>query len=272
MTKLNRRDWLVGSAAAALATQAPGGAIAKNASRTVELDVRQASRPIDRFFDLSVGADFPGTTMRDANLEQMATSVNELGFRYTRLHNIFADDLGTVKMVDNKLVYDWTKIDYLYDRLLKIGIRPFVELGFTPDVMKTSDQTIFYWKGNTSPPRLDLWKQLIDAFTRHMIERHGIDEVSSWYFEIWNEPNLKDFWQYADQEAYFALYGVSARTLKSIDSRLRVGGPSTAGAGLGAGIPSLYKSNKYARRFCDHAYLWRTRRLFGRAGTAGHQA
>lgn len=183
-------------------------------TRQVELDVRRATKPIDRFFALSVGADYSGVTIRDANQVQLKIAAEELGFRYIRFHDIFHDALGTVKMADDKLVYDWTKIDALYDNFLKMGIKPFIELGFTPAAMKTSDQTIFYWKGNTSQPRLDLWKQLIDAFTRHLIDRYGIDEVRTWYFEVWNEPNLDGFWQYGDQEAYFALYGVTARTLK----------------------------------------------------------
>ncbi|CAL4869769.1 Beta-xylosidase (plasmid) [Asticcacaulis sp. MM231] len=227
------------------------GALAKPAgTRLVDLDVRQATRPIDRFFDLSVGADYSGTTIRDANLAQLKITCDELGFRYIRLHDIFHDDLGTVKMVDNKLVYDWTKIDYLYDAFLKMGIRPFVELGFTPSAMKSSDQTIFYWKGNTSHPRLDLWEQLIDTFARHLIARYGIDEVRSWYFEVWNEPNLDGFWQYGDQEAYFALYGVTARTLKAVDAKLRVGGPSTAGA---AWVPELLAYAKATNTPVDFA-------------------
>lgn len=220
------------------------------AERRVELDVSKATQPVDRFYDLSVGADYPGTTIRDANLAQLETAADELGFRYIRFHDIFHDELGTVKMVDNKLVYDWTKIDYLYDRLLKMKIKPFIELGFTPAALKTSDQTIFYWKGNTSHPRLDLWKQLINDFTRHLIDRYGIEEVRSWYFEVWNEPNLDGFFQYADQEQYFALYGVTARTLKAIDPQLRVGGPSTAGA---AWVPELLAYAKATNTPVDFA-------------------
>ena len=233
--KLHRRNLLLSAASTVLAISA-SGAFAQPAGRRIVLDVGKATQPLDRFFDLSVGADYPGTTIRPANLAQLKTAVDEMGFRYIRFHDIFHDDLGTVKMVDNKLVYDWTKIDYLYDSFLKMGIRPFIELGFTPSAMKSSDQTIFYWKGNTSHPRLDLWEQLIDAFARHLIGRYGIKEVQSWYFEVWNEPNLDGFWQYGDQEAYFALYGVTARTLKAVDSQLRVGGPSTAGA---AWVPEL---------------------------------
>ncbi|WP_140987036.1 GH39 family glycosyl hydrolase [Asticcacaulis tiandongensis] len=236
-----------GLSSGALAT----GALAQTRSpRQVDLDIRQATQPVDRFFDLSVGADYPGVTIREANLAQLRTATKELGFRYIRFHDIFHDELGTVKMVDNKLVYDWTKIDYLYDNFLKMGIKPFIELGFTPTVMRTSEQTLFYWKGNTSHPRFDLWKQLIDAFARHLIGRYGLEEVRSWYFEVWNEPNLDGFWQYADQEAYFALYGVTARTIKAIDPQLRVGGPSTAGA---AWVPELLAYCKQTNTPIDFA-------------------
>ena len=199
-------------------------------SRQVALDLAQATQPLDRFFDLSVGSDFPGTLIRDDSQAQLKITTDELGFRYIRFHDIFHDVLGTVKSVDGKIVYDWTKIDYLYDALLAKKIKPFIELGFTPEALKTSDQTIFYWKGNTSHPRFDLWAQLIDAFARHIIARYGIEEVRTWFFEVWNEPNLDGFFQYADQQAYFALYGITARALKAVDAGLRVGGPATAGA------------------------------------------
>jgi xylan 1,4-beta-xylosidase len=96
--------------------------------------------------------------------------------------------------------------------------------------MKTSEQTIFYWKGNSSHPKLEPWRDLIDAFVRHVRKRYGADELRKWFFEVWNEPNLDGFWEKADQAAYFELYDVTARAIKAIDPALRVGGPSTAGA------------------------------------------
>jgi xylan 1,4-beta-xylosidase len=122
------------------------------APRVVALDLAKTGGPVDRFFDLSVGSDYPGTLIRPDSQAQLKTAVDELGFRYIRFHAIFHDVLGTVKVQDGKIVYDWTKLDQLYDALLAKGIRPFVELGFTPDAMKTSEQTIFYWKGNSSHP------------------------------------------------------------------------------------------------------------------------
>lgn len=200
------------------------------APRVVALDLAKTGGPVDRFFDLSVGSDYPGTLIRPDSQAQLKTAVDELGFRYIRFHAIFHDVLGTVKVQDGKIVYDWTKLDQLYDALLAKGIRPFVELGFTPDAMKTSELTIFYWKGNTSHPKLEPWRDLIDAFVRHVRQRYGADEVRKWFFEVWNEPNLDGFWEKADQAAYFELYDVTARAIKAIDPALRVGGPSTAGA------------------------------------------
>jgi xylan 1,4-beta-xylosidase len=198
--------------------------------RVIVADVRRSSGPVDRFFDLSVGSDFPGTLIRDDSQAQLQLAVDELGFRYIRFHAIFHDVLGTVHVVNGQTVYDWTKIDQLYDDLLAKNIKPFVELSFTPEAFATSQNSIFYWHGNTSHPRPAAWADLVAAFIRHIEQRYGQPEVRSWFFEVWNEPNLSGFWEGADQQAYFALYDLTARTIKSIDPELRVGGPSTAGA------------------------------------------
>lgn len=199
-------------------------------ARVVDVNVRQARQPVDRFFDLSVGSDYPGTLIRDDSQAQLRMATGELGFRYIRFHAIFHDVLKTVRVENGRTVYDWAGIDRLYDDLLRRNIKPFVELSFTPDALKTSDSSIFYWKGNTSHPPLGGWEKLVDAFARHLEQRYGAYEVRSWFFEVWNEPNLEDFWEKADQTAYFQLYDVTARGLKSVDPELRIGGPSTAGA------------------------------------------
>jgi xylan 1,4-beta-xylosidase len=215
----------LGAAAVAVSAEAP-----KPGARHIELDLAQATKPLDRFFDLSVGSDFPGTLIRDDSQAQLKTAVDELGFRYIRFHAIFHDVLGIVRPEDGRITYDWTKLDQLYDALLARRIRPFVELGFTPNAMKTSDSRIFYWQGNTSHPEPAAWKNLVDAFIRHTEQRYGKDEVRSWFFEVWNEPNLSGFWEGADQKAYFELYDLTANSIKAIDPNLRVGGPATAGA------------------------------------------
>ena len=211
------------AASPGMAQEAPG-------ARRIVVDAAAQQAPVDRFFDLSVGSDYPGTLMRPDSQAQLRIATKELGFRYIRFHDIFHDTLGTVRKVDGKIVYDWTGIDKLYDDLLAKNIRPFVELGWTPKVMSTSDQQIFYWKGNTSHPVPAMWIDLIHAFITHVRARYGNSEVRSWYFEVWNEPNLAGFWEDADQKAYFQLYADTVKTIKAIDPKLRVGGPATAGA------------------------------------------
>jgi xylan 1,4-beta-xylosidase len=229
MTRRSILGWVLALASPAWAA-ADGLAARLLQPRLVRLDLARAGAPVDRFFDLSVGADFPGTLIRDDSQAQLKTVVDELGFRTIRFHAIFHDVLNTVRRVDGRLVFDFSGIDRLYDQLLAKGIRPFVELGFTPEAMASSPQTIFYWKGNTSHPQPAAWRELVDAFVRHLRERYGVEEVRRWHFEVWNEPNLAGFWEGADKQAYFDLYASSARAIKAIDSQLRVGGPSTAGA------------------------------------------
>ncbi len=204
--------------------------VSPSSSREIVVNVKDARGPVDRFFDLSVGSDYPGTLIRDDSQAQLKLVTDELGFRYIRFHAIFHDVLGTVGIENGKTVYDWTKIDQLYDDLLARNIKPFVELGFTPKALATSQNSIFYWHGNTSHPEPNGWRDLVDAFVRHLEELYGKDEVRSWYFEVWNEPNLSGFWEGGDQKAYFELYDLTAKTIKNVDPKLRVGGPSTAGA------------------------------------------
>jgi len=202
----------------------------QNSLREVAANVQDTRGPVDRFFDLSVGSDYPGTLIRDDSQAQLKLVTEELGFRYIRFHAIFHDVLGTVRVENGKTTYDWAKTDQLYDDLLARHIKPFVELGFTPKALATSENSIFYWHGNTSHPKQDGWRDLVDAFVRHEEKRYGKDEVRTWYFEVWNEPNLSGFWEGGDQKAYFELYDLTARAIKNVDPRLRVGGPSTAGA------------------------------------------
>jgi xylan 1,4-beta-xylosidase len=234
-------------AASALSPAAPSQ---QARSRTIIVNLEDSTGAVDRFFDLSVGSDFPGTLIRDDSQAQLELAVGELGFRYVRFHAIFHDALGTVRIQDGKTVYNWSQIDQLYDDLLARHIRPFVELGFTPKALATSQSSIFYWKGNTSHPQPKAWRDLIDAFIRHIEARYGRNEVRTWFFEVWNEPNLSGFWEGGDQKAYFELYDLTSKTIKSIDPALRVGGPATAGA---AWVPEFLEHVKKSGAGVDFA-------------------
>ena len=95
-----------------------------------------------------------------------------------------------------------------------------------------NDVQFFWYRPNvTAPKDYAKWDALITAFAQHLVARYGVDEVASWYFEVWNEPNI-DFWHASPkQPTYFELYDHTARALKAVNPRLRIGGPASAQAG-----------------------------------------
>ncbi len=187
--------------------------------------------PQTPFTCVSVGRAFE--LLRHDMMLQMEKLQKEIGFKYCRFHGLFHDEMAVVRRKeDGTLAFQWNHIDKLFDNLKSVSIKPFVELGAMPKALASGESTIFYWKMNTSEPKdYSEWGQLVSAFVEHMIQRYGFDEVKTWYFEVWNEPNLKGFWP-AGMEAYYKLYEVSAREIKAISPKLRVGGPSTAGGAL----------------------------------------
>ena len=154
-----------------------------------------------------------------------------IGYGYCRFHGIFHDDMDVVRRLsDGSLAFQWRQVDQILDMLLSAGLRPFVELHSMPSALASGIQTMFHWACNVTPPRsLTEWSLLIREFAIHTIGRYGVEEVRHWYFEVWNEPDLPAFWT-GTQAEYFNLYDATARTLKEIDSRLRVGGPATSKA------------------------------------------
>jgi xylan 1,4-beta-xylosidase len=157
---------------------------------------------------------------------------DELGVLMVRAHAIFHDSLGVYREEDGRPVHDFERVDAALGRLLEIGLRPVVELSFMPrELASDPERTVFDYVGIISPPRdLGRWSDLVASLVRHLIDRFGRDEVRSWAFEVWNEPNLKVFWS-ADEATYFDLYDASVRAVRSVDSTLRVGGPATAAVG-----------------------------------------
>jgi xylan 1,4-beta-xylosidase len=191
---------------------------------------KSAGSPLKHYWNTCVGAGRANEGLRANWLEHLEMAVKHCGFRYLRFHGLFHDDMCVYREQDGQAIYNWQYIDELFDRMLEIGIRPFVELGFFPkDIAAKNSKTQFWWKGNITPPdNYDKWGALVDAFVRHCLLRYGPGEVRQWYFEVWNEPNLGHaFWD-GTRSQYFELYRVSAQSIKAIDPLLRVGGPATS--------------------------------------------
>ncbi|MEO6986142.1 MAG: glycoside hydrolase [Paralcaligenes sp.] len=162
---------------------------------------------------------------------QMRRARAELGCRHVRFHAILSDDMGTVLIEQGKLLYGFFNCDQIFDFLVGIGMRPFVELSFMPTALASGDKTVFSFRGDITPPNdYEQWATMIHTLVSHWVERYGIDEVRQWFFEVWNEPNLDAFWT-GGQDGYFMLYRYTVKAIKAVDAELQVGGPATASNG-----------------------------------------
>jgi xylan 1,4-beta-xylosidase len=203
------------------------------AEEKITVNLQAPSHPFPHYWEQMFGSGRAVLALRDSYRRDLRAVEAATGFKYIRFHAIFHDEVGLYdEDANGKPLYNFSYVDQIYDGLLENHVRPFVELSFMPRKL-AAEQTLhpFWYKPNVSPPKdWSKWNDLIAHFARHMIERYGIEEVSQWYFEVWNEPNL-DFWAGEPKDqTYFKLYDETARTLKQVDSRLRVGGPSTAQA------------------------------------------
>lgn len=182
-----------------------------------------------------VGTGRMGLALHKEYQDQLAMVQSLAGFRYIRGHGLFSDDMGIYQpYTDDAGVthedYNFVYLDRVMDSYRAQGIKPFLELGFMPEKMASGTQTIFYWKGNTTPPAdHDKWAQMIRATLRHLCDRYGEAEVVTWPCEVWNEPNLPGFWEHADKAKYLHLYAVSVRAVKDVLPAMQVGGPAICG-------------------------------------------
>lgn len=193
-----------------------------------------AKAEFNNYVDFCIGTGRMGLALTKAYQEQLKLVQEEIGFRHIRGHGLFCDDMAIYQEYEEdgvkKEEYNFTYLDRVMDSYLELGLRPFLELGFMPGKMARGTQTVFYWKGNTTPPKdYDAWYRMVQALLRHLMERYGEAEVVQWPVEVWNEPNLCGFWEHADMEEYFKLFHRSFDAVKAVNPEFRVGGPAVCG-------------------------------------------
>ena len=188
----------------------------------------QGSNAFAHFWELTVGSDHAPIALRADWQAQLRRRHDELGFRYVRFHGLLSDDMGTLIVNQDKFLYSFFNIDQIFDFLLLIGMRPFVELSFMPAALASGGTTVFRYAGNVTPPKdYAQWAALIVRLVAHWAQRYDVAEVRDWLFEVWNEPKLNDFW-IGTRSEYFDHYRHTVRAIKSVDAEFKVGGPATA--------------------------------------------
>jgi xylan 1,4-beta-xylosidase len=220
-------------------------------------------RPIYRFF----GADEPNYAyMKDG--EKLVKKLGELGTEqvFFRAHSLLVTGDGTPALKwgstnaytedeQGNPVYDWTIIDRIFDTYLERNVKPYVQIGFTPEAMSTHPQPYKHtwtpdakyheiFTGWAYPPKdFKKWEDLVYQWAKHSAEKYGLPEVESWYWEIWNEPNI-GYWQGTPEE-FNALHDHAAAAVRRAIPNARVGGPETAGG-------SQIDSTVFLRNFLEH--------------------
>jgi xylan 1,4-beta-xylosidase len=222
--------WLAGAALALSLVAAP---LLAQTPESINVDASAPAQPFPHFWEHMFGSGRAVLSLRESYREDLRAVREATALSYVRFHGLLNDEMGLYSVgVHGEPVYNFSYVDQVYDGLLANGVRPVVELSFMPAKLAARDiRHSFWYRPITSPPAdYGRWDGLMTALARHLIERYGIDEVSRWYFEVWNEPNL-DFWAgEPKRSSYWTLYDHTARSLKAVDTRLRVGGPATAQA------------------------------------------
>jgi xylan 1,4-beta-xylosidase len=216
------------------------------AQQTITIDAKAATTPFPHFWEQTFGSGRAILALRKSYLDDLHTVRQATDFKSVRFHGIFNDEVGlydpdrqtknpglAAQAANDASVYNFSYVDQIYDGLLAEGVRPFVEMSFMPKKMAADPNMVhaFWYHPDPSPPKdYAAWDKMIAAFAAHLVARYGLDEVATWKFEVWNEPNL-DFWGGdPKQPTYFELYDHTARALKGVSPRIQVGGPSTAQA------------------------------------------
>lgn len=205
----------------------------QTSSEMVNVDLSAGTHPFPHVWERMFGSGRAILSLRESYRRDLHDVKQITGLEYIRFHAILDDEVGVYdENAEGAPIYNFSYVDQIYDGLVQSGARPFVELSFMPQKLAAAQILQSFWYHPIISPPKDWakWGDLISRFTQHLVDRYGIEEVSQWYFEVWNEPNL-DFWAGDPKEqTYYQLYDVAAKAIKAVNPRLRVGGPATAQA------------------------------------------
>ena len=201
--------------------------------------------PIKKFnhhYKFCVGSAHAVYALRHDYVKQLSAIHKDLGIERVRFHGIFDDNMHTIVKATDIIPFpfggkyverSFRQCANAYDNVISAGMKPYVELSFMPKHLAKFKfaKGMFYYKPIVSMPKLmSEWENYIKDFVKFLINRYGKEEVESWHFEVWNEPDIPVVFFDGSQKDYFKLYRATAMAVKSIDEKIKVGGPATSGS------------------------------------------
>jgi len=162
-----------------IATSVQCNAQVQPSRRVIAATYSQVKGKHNAFFANVVGAGRAAEGLRADWQRDLAIVHDQCGFKYIRFHGLLQDEMGVYSEdKQGNPVYNFQYVDSLYDSILKIGMKPFVEFGFMPQTLASGSKTVFWWKGNITPPKdYEKWARLIRVLVEHWTQRYGSEEV-----------------------------------------------------------------------------------------------
>lgn len=218
----------------------------------IQLSTQSTFPPYRRAWEHGICVGRAYELLRADVQEHLAQVCAAVPFKSCRFHGLFHDDMQVViRHSDGSLRFQWGHVGKVFDAMLRLGLKPFVELNPMPRALASGDQTFFYWRKNVTPPKdHGEWSLLVESFARWAIARYGSEEVRSWRFEVWNEANLDAFWT-GGWDGYLKLFDASREGLHRVDPSLHVGGPASAEGGW---LPDFVHARPEADFISTHVY------------------
>lgn len=163
------------------------------------------------------------------NVQQMLRRIQkEVGFRYIKFNGLFSDELHIFnRSRDGNITYSFAYADQLFDFLLEIGLKPFLQLSFMPRALAKDPQRQLLNCIVSEPVSNADWGALVTAVTEHLLARYGIEELRSWKFSVWSQPDTPaDLYGFSSNEAFYEFYRITRQAVKKCDARLCFGAPA----------------------------------------------
>lgn len=189
---------------------------------------KSTEKKINKYWQKIISIESAALILISEIQSQIKTAQKELKYEFIRFQGIFSDEMRFYREDSSGTpLYNWYYIDLIIDFLYETNLKPFIVIGYMPEALASKKQYApLFWPVNVSYPKsLKKWTNLVSSFINHCIDRYGKAEVETWYFEVWNAPELSNIFWYESKESFFEFYKETYLAIKKVSTKFKVGSP-----------------------------------------------